>query len=68
VFSWALALDTYGLEASPFDRLKRGDLLGAKGSRTRLLSSAELALIWQATERLSFRGGETGSGPPTANT
>jgi integrase len=50
IFSWALALDTYDLEASPFDRLKRGDLLGAKRSRTRLLSSPELALIWQATD------------------
>jgi integrase len=50
VFSWALSRGTYGIEASPFDRLKRGDLLGAKGSRTRLLVSGELSLIWQATE------------------
>src|SRR5262249_41199178 len=50
VFSWALSRGTYGIEASPFDRLKRGDLLGAKGSRTRLLSAADLALIWQATD------------------
>src|SRR5262249_6250501 len=50
VFSWALSRGTYGIEASPFDRLKRGDLLGEKGSRTRLLVPAELALIWAATE------------------
>jgi integrase len=50
VFSWALARGTCGLEHSPFDRLKRGDLLGEKGSRTRLLTPGELRLIWQATE------------------
>jgi integrase len=50
VFSWALARGTYGIDASPFDRLKRGELIDKAGSRTRLLSPAELALIWQVTD------------------
>jgi integrase len=50
LFNWALSRGTFGLEHSPFDRLKRGDLIGARRSRDRLLSPAELRLIWQATE------------------
>jgi integrase len=50
VFNWALARGTCGLEHSPFDRLKRGELLGEKGSRNRLLTAPELRLIWTATE------------------
>jgi integrase len=50
VFSWALGRGKYALTASPFDRLKRGELIGSKGERTRLLSPAELRLIWRATE------------------
>jgi integrase len=49
LFNWALTRGTFGLEHSPFDRLKRGNLIGPKRSRDRLLSPAELALIWKAT-------------------
>jgi integrase len=50
LYSWALARPKYGLQHSPFDRLKRGELLGPKCERQRLLSPGELRLIWAATE------------------
>ena len=46
---WAIARGIYGLETSPYDRVSARDLLGSKKSRQRVLSDAELALIWRAT-------------------
>jgi integrase len=46
---WAISRGIYGVESSPYDRLKARDLLGVKKARQRVLSDAELALIWRAT-------------------
>jgi integrase len=48
LFGWAIARDI--LEHSPSDRVSARDLIGAKRARQRVLSDAELALIWRATE------------------
>jgi integrase len=55
LFNWAIQRGA--LEASPFDRLKRGDLLGEKGSRNRLLTAPELRLIWCATADMDYPAG-----------
>ena len=47
LYDWAISRDIYGLETSPFDRLSGRDLFGAKKARQRVLSEAELALIWR---------------------
>ena len=53
---WAIARGIYGLETSPYDRLKARDLIGSKKSRQRILSDAELALIWRASAGWSLYG------------
>jgi integrase len=50
LFNWAIARDTYGLNHSPCDRLSASDLIGPPQPRQRLLSDAELQLLWRATE------------------
>jgi integrase len=50
LFNWAIARGTYGLEHSPCDRLNGSDLVGRKQPRQRVLTDAELWLIWRATE------------------
>jgi integrase len=52
LFNWAIQRGV--IEASPFDRIKRGALLGEKGSRTRLLTAQELRLIWAATADMDY--------------
>ena len=42
LFNWAINRDVYGLEASPCDRLKPSQLIGAKEVRQRVLSDVEL--------------------------
>jgi integrase len=49
LFSWAVARD-YGLEHAPTDHVSAKELIGAKAIRKRVLSDAELALVWRATE------------------
>jgi integrase len=49
LFGWAIARDIYGLAYAPTDRISARDLIGAKQSRQRLLTDAEIRLIWQAT-------------------
>jgi integrase len=46
---WAISRGIYGVESSPYDRLKARDLLGAKKARQRVLNDTELVLIWRAT-------------------
>jgi integrase len=53
---WAIARGIYGLETSPYDRLRARDLLGSKKSRQRVLSDNELMLIWRATADWSLYG------------
>lgn len=54
LFIWAINRGAYGLEVSPCDRLKPGALIGAKQPRQRILSDAELATLWQASERIGY--------------
>jgi integrase len=54
LFNWAINRGTYGLEASPCDRLKPRALIGAKQPRQRILSDAEIAALWNASERIGY--------------
>jgi integrase len=54
LFNWAINRGTYGLETSPFDRIKPAALIGAKRPRQRVLSDAELAAVWHASEKLGY--------------
>jgi integrase len=54
MFNWAIARGTYGLEASPCDRLRPADLIGEKKPRSRVLSDAEIIALWTATEALGY--------------
>ncbi|HWY14259.1 MAG TPA: tyrosine-type recombinase/integrase [Rhizomicrobium sp.] len=52
LFNWALWRDTYGLDGSPFARLKSTDLFGKFAPRSRVLTDDELRLIWRAAGEL----------------
>jgi integrase len=54
IFNWAIAQHVYGIEASPCDRLKAGDIIGEKRARTRILSDVELRAAWRASEGLDY--------------
>jgi integrase len=54
LFNWAINRGTYGLEASPCDRLKPAALIGAKQPRQRILSDTEIAALWQASEAIGY--------------
>jgi integrase len=45
---WAIERGVYGIEHSPFDRLKRAKLIGKQQPRQRRLSGGELRSIWRA--------------------
>lgn len=51
---WAIESGRYELEVSPCDRIKAHKLLGPANSRQRTLTDAELLVLWQATEKLSY--------------
>jgi integrase len=53
---WAIARGIYGLETSPYDRLSAHDLIGAKSARQRVLTNAELSLIWRAAAAWELYG------------
>jgi integrase len=53
LFNWALEAD-YGLEASPAASIKPGLLVGAKEPRQRVLSDAEIAALWRASEAIGY--------------
>lgn len=52
IFNWAAA--RYDLAASPCDRLKPKDLIGAKKPRERVLIDAELRALWKATATMGY--------------
>jgi integrase len=52
LFNWAIARDVYGLQSSPITRGMGKDIIGAKKPRQRVLSSAEIAEVWQASATL----------------
>jgi integrase len=53
-FNWAINRGTYGLEASPCDRVKPSKLIGPKEARTRVLTDDEIAALWRAAEALPY--------------
>ena len=50
-FEWAIGRMAYGIEISPFSRLRPKTLVGEKQSRQRILDDAELRAVWQAADR-----------------
>jgi integrase len=54
LFNWAINRGTYGLETSPCDRVKPGALIGAKQPRQRILSDAEIATLWRASDAIGY--------------
>jgi integrase len=55
LFRWAVARGL--LEHAPTDHLNPSDLVGAKKPRQRLLTDAELALIWRAAKATPYPDG-----------
>ena len=49
LFGWALNRGTYGLTASPCDRVRLADLIALPKPRERVLDTGELRAIWQVT-------------------
>jgi integrase len=54
LYAWAINVGTYGLEASPTDRIKPGLLIGEKKPRQRVLNDSELRAFWRATDKLGY--------------
>lgn len=54
LFGWAINQQVYGLESSPFDRLKPKVIIGKKLARKRILDDDELRGFWRATRRLGY--------------
>jgi integrase len=54
LFNWAIARGLYGLDRSPCDRMKPKEVIGKKALRTRVLTDAELAALWRATEATPY--------------
>jgi integrase len=48
LLNWAIAHDLPGLEANPTASIKVGEILGKAKARKRLLTDAELGVIWRA--------------------
>jgi integrase len=58
MFNWAIGQEAYGIEASPFDRLKKKILIGEPVTRDRVLSDSELKAVWQASQAMPFPYGD----------
>jgi integrase len=54
LYNWAIARGTYGLEVSPCDRVRLGDLIGRKEPRTRVLIDGELRALWAVAGGLGY--------------
>ena len=48
LFNWAIGTHEFGIETSPVDRLKPGDLIGKREARERTLTDLELRAVWDA--------------------
>jgi integrase len=53
LFAWAAARN-YGLENNPCDKIKPGELIGAKAKRKRVLTDDEIRLLWKVTGELDY--------------
>jgi integrase len=58
LFNWAINRGTYGLEASPCDRVKPAALIGPKQPRQRVLNDSELVALWQGSDKLGYPFGQ----------
>jgi integrase len=54
VFSWAIDQQVYGIDTSPFDRLKPKSIIGERAPRTRILNDAEIRAFWNASGELGY--------------
>lgn len=54
LFNWAIGRGSYGLTASPCDRLKPSDAIGKRVARTRTLNDDELRVLWRASKRIGY--------------
>jgi integrase len=55
LFNWAINRGSYGLEHSPCDRVRVGDLVSRrKQPRQRVLSDDELRCLWKATGQMGY--------------
>lgn len=48
LFNWAIGQGSYGIDASPLERLSVKALCGASEARERILTDAELLAVWDA--------------------
>ena len=51
LFSWAVAQEVYGLNASPCAEIKAREIIGERGQTDRNLSDDELFALWRAVKR-----------------
>jgi integrase len=56
-FGWVVERGIYGVEVSPAAAIKPKRLIGEKNVRQRVLTDAEIAAFWRATERMSYPSG-----------
>jgi integrase len=54
LYTWAMGTQEFGIESSPFERLKPKDLIGAREARSRTLSDDELRAVWHAAGALGY--------------
>jgi integrase len=54
LFAWAIDQHVYGLESSPFDRLKPKAIVGKRLARKRILNDDELRAFWRAVSGLDY--------------
>jgi integrase len=57
MFNWAIGRGSYGLSASPCDRLKPMDAIGKRVQRKRILTDDEIRLFWRATQHMGYPSG-----------
>lgn len=53
LFAWAAARN-YGVENNPCDKIKPGELIGAKAKRKRVLTDDEIRLLWKVTGDITY--------------
>jgi integrase len=54
LFGWALDRDTYGLTASPCERVNITDLIGSPKARERTLTDSELRALWETIGAMEY--------------
>jgi integrase len=58
MFNWCINRGIYGLESSPFDRLRPEALIGPRRVRDRVLTDDEIRKAWLATAALGYPWGQ----------